>query len=171
MLAICVMALAGCGRDQPAALLVGTSTFAPGEREPMPDLSGTTLTGDELRLSDLRGRVVVLNAWASWCGPCVDEVPEFVTLADQVDPGEVAVVGLNVSDESSAAKSFAEDTGIDYPSIIDADGSLLPTIPGVPPRSIPSTVVLDRDGRVAARVIGTVDAAALQQIVTDVTAE
>ena len=164
--AVAALALVGCGRDQPAASLLGTSTFAPAARE-----AGRTLAGGTLDIADHRGKVVVLKAWASWCGPCVDEVPQFVELAEHSDPANVAIVGLDVSDDSTAAQAFADRMGITYPSIVDADGALLPTIPGVPPRAIPSTVVIDSDGRIAARIVGAADASTLNQIVAGVAAE
>jgi thiol-disulfide isomerase/thioredoxin len=163
--------LVACGRDQPAALLVGTSTFAPDEREPMPPISGTTLDGRPLDLADSLGRVVVLNAWASWCGPCQDEIPALVALAASLDPAQAEVVGLNVSDDVAAATAFASTYGVPYPSIEDAKGTILPTIPGVPPAALPSTVVIDRQGRIAARVIGAADEVELRRIVTSVTSE
>lgn len=155
----------------PASAQVGTTVLAPDERETMPDISGTTLDGSSLDLASLRGKVVVLNAWASWCPPCKAEVPAFVALHDRVDPAKVAVVGLDVEDEPTAAAAFAKEQGMTYPSIVDADGTLLPTIPKVPPADLPSTVVIDPQGRIAARIIGATNAADLGQIVHDVLAE
>ncbi|MBK9740532.1 MAG: TlpA family protein disulfide reductase [Actinobacteria bacterium] len=163
--------LAGCGREQPAALLVGTEIVEPADREPMPPISGTTLDGQNLDLATLRGTVVVLNSWASWCGPCVEEVPALVELSASLDPADARVIGLNVSDDPAAAAAFADQYEMAYPSIADPEGAILPMIPGVPPAALPSTVVVDRQGRIAARVIGAVDAAELQGIVASVTAE
>jgi len=161
----------GCGRDVPAALQVGTTTIAPADRGPMPPLSGNTLTGGSLDLASLRGKVVVLNSWASWCAPCKEEVPAFVTLAAASDPSSVAVVGLNVNDEAAAATDFATKHAMKYPSIVDPDGHLLATIPDVPPESLPSTVILDRQGRIAARIIGAAKPDELTGIVAAVAAE
>ena len=171
-LAISVPVLAaGCGRDVPPSALVGTTVFAPDEREPLPPVSGTTTGGQALSVSDLRGRVVVLNSWASWCAPCRDEVPVFVAIHEQSDPDQVAVVGLDVTDEPSASAAFEQELGMTYPSIVDAEGSILATIPGVPPTAIPSTVVVDRDGRIAARIIGEADQEELSSIIDAVLAE
>lgn len=158
-----------CGRQQPPE--VGTEIIAPADRGAPLTLSGPTLSGGTLDVASLRGRVVVLNDWASWCVPCREETPVLVTLAKQSDPSDVAVVGLNVTDDRAAAESFVEEFGVPYPSIEDRDGSLLATIPGVPPSALPSTVVLDRSGRVAARIIGAVDPAQLRTLVADVSAE
>jgi thiol-disulfide isomerase/thioredoxin len=160
-----VMSLSACGRDVPP--VVGTSTVPPSDREPAPAISGTTLDGSALDLADYRGRVVVLNNWASWCAPCRDEAPAFAALAASADPADVVVVGLNVTDEAPAARAFAAEVGMTYPSIVDKDGALLRTIPGVPPSALPSTVVLDREGRIAAQVIGPTDAAELATLVAD----
>jgi peroxiredoxin len=88
-----------------------------------------------------------------------------------VDPADVAVVGLDVSDDPEAARSFAAEFNMPYPSIVDSSGSLLSSLPGVPPKAIPSTLIVDRNGRVAARIIGAADPAELSRIVADVVAE
>lgn len=165
------LSLAACGRDLPASLQVGTATFEPADREAMPPISGTTLEGTSLDLAQFAGKVVVLNAWASWCGPCKDEVPAFVDLASSLDPAKATVVGLNVSDDPTAAAAFAAEFGMPYPSVEDSKGAILPTIPGVPPAALPSTVVIDQQGRIAARIIGAADGAELARIVDSVAAE
>ena len=158
--------VAGCGRDPVPE--VGTTRIAVEDREPAPPISGPTLDGGTLDLADLAGRVVVLNTWASWCAPCRAEVPILVDAA--LERGdEVAFVGLNVSDEQAAATAFVAETGMDYPSIVDPTGALLATIPGVPAKSLPSTVILDEQGRIAARVIGEVTAEGLTSILDELT--
>lgn len=137
----------------------------------MPALSGPTLDGSTLDLASLRGKVVVLNSWASWCEPCKKEIPDFVALSKSVDPAKVVVVGLNVSDDPAAATAFATEYAISYPSVVDESGDVLATVPGVPPKALPSTVVIDGSGRIAARVIGAADPAELARIVADVSAE
>lgn len=157
--------LAGCGRDQPASTLVGVDTVSSQDRGEIPVIAGTTLDGDALDVADLRGRIVVVNSWASWCAPCREETPAFVELSTGVDPDDVVVVGLNVTDDATAAREFVEEFAIPYPSIEDPEGDILATIPGVPPSSLPSTVILDRDGRIAARVIGATDAMELATLI------
>jgi len=153
--------LSGCGRDTPA--IPGVEVLDPQDRAPMPALAGPTLDGSPLDVADLSGSIVVLNNWASWCAPCRDEMPYLVALAES-DP-RVRVVGLNVRDEPAAAQAFAVELGVGFPSIVDPEGLLLRTIPGVPPAALPSTVVLDRSGRIAARVIGPTSAEQLQELV------
>lgn len=172
VLLICAsLAVGACGREQPAASLVGSTSFAPQDRQMPPEIQGTTTAGEPLRLADLRGKVVVLNSWASWCGPCRDEIPGFVALAKSADPASVAVIGLNVNDDAKAALSFEKQFDMTYPSLVDPDGHILATIPDVPPKAIPSTIVLDRQGRVAARIIGPVAANDLANTVAAVEAE
>ena len=160
-----------CGRQQPPASLVGSTSFAPADRESPPAISGTTTDGKQLDLGDLRGKVVVLNSWASWCAPCRDEIPGFVALAQNTDPASVAVIGLNVNDNAKAAAAFEKELGMDYPSFVDLNGRILSSIPDIPPAAIPSTVVLDRQGRIAARIIGEADPNALANTVASLVAE
>ncbi len=171
MLLLVPSLLGACGREQPASALVGVDTVASSERDAVLDVAGTTLDGDPLDLADLRGRVVVLNAWASWCPPCRAEMPAFVALAEDSDPADVAVVGLNTTDDPAAARAFVEELGVPYPSIEDPDGAILATIPGIPPASLPSTVILDREGRIAARVIGGTDAIELATLIARILEE
>ncbi|MCX8527575.1 MAG: TlpA disulfide reductase family protein, partial [Candidatus Nanopelagicales bacterium] len=133
------VSLAACGRDLPPSALVGASSIPVAEREPMPHVSGPTLSGSTLDLSALRGKVVVLNSWASWCGPCTQEAPQIAEFRNTADPSKVAVVGLDVSDKPGDAKDFVVKYGITYPSIVDPEGALLATVPGVPPAALPST--------------------------------
>lgn len=157
LMALVPALLAGCGREQPASALVGTESFGAEDRGDALSIVGSTLDGTPFDLADLRGKVVVLNSWASWCPPCEAEMPAFVNLAKSSDPADVVVVGLNVSDELDAAKTFMAEKGIEFPVVADPDGALLASIPGVPPKSLPSTVILDRDGRIATRIIGATD--------------
>lgn len=161
--------LSACGRSLPPQ--VGTESVAPADRGAPLAISGPTLDGGSLDLADLRGSVVVLNDWASWCGPCRDETPTLVHLSQTVDPASVRIVGLNVKDEPAAAQAFTRELGVTYPSIVDPEGALLATIPGVPPAALPSTVVLDRQGRIAARIIGAVDPGSLAGLVSSLEAE
>lgn len=165
MLAVVMLLAAGlasgCGRDTPA--IPGVEAIDAADRVQMPAIGGTTLDGTELDLADLVGSVVVLNNWASWCAPCRDEMPQLVALA-QADP-RVKVVGLNVRDDADAARAFATELGAAFPSVADPQGALLRTIPGVPPAALPSTVVIDPAGRIAARVIGPTSLAQLQGLV------
>lgn len=153
------MVLAGCGRD-PVALRgsdeVGVTILKPADRVELSTESGQTLIGETLSLRDFRGKVVVLNAWASWCEPCKQETPALVKSASRFSPDDVAFIGLDAFDSKDKALEFVDQFGMTYPSLFDPDGELLGSIPGIPPKAVPSTLILDREGRIAVRIIGPV---------------
>jgi thiol-disulfide isomerase/thioredoxin len=163
-------ALTACGRTQPVTT-VGITRIAPEDREAMPAISGPLLGGGTGSIADGAGRVVVLNNWASWCEPCREEIPLLVDAFTKADPSDVHFLGLNVSDEAAAATGFVTETGMPYDSIVDADGALLATIAGVPAKALPSTVVIDRQGRIAARIIGPVRGSEITEITAEVASE
>jgi thiol-disulfide isomerase/thioredoxin len=137
------------------------------------EASGDDLAGDPLDLADYRGKVVVLNVYASWCPPCRTEMPTVVQLADHADASQVAYVGVNIRDNDSAARAFGDKVGIDFPSFADPSSAVLLSLSDeLGPYSLPSTVVLDREGRVAALVLGKIPGAVtMQDVVDDVVAE
>ncbi len=143
--------------------------IAPEERGPAPDLSGPTLEGGEFRLGDHLGEIVVLNVWASWCAPCRAEAPVLEAVWQEVQDDGVQFVGLDTRDTEEAALAFLEAYGVTYPNVIDADGRLqLLFSDTLPPQAIPSTLVVDREGRVAGRIIGRVTEATLTALIEDV---
>lgn len=119
------------------------------------ELTGTDLDGKEVDLADLRGKPVVVNVWWSQCGPCRVEQPDLNEAAAELGD-RASFIGLNIRDSSAdAARSYVRGFEVPYPSIYSADGSaLLPFSGTLTPRSIPSTVVLDAEGRIAASVQG-----------------
>ncbi|MSY17083.1 MAG: redoxin domain-containing protein [Actinobacteria bacterium] len=122
-------------------------------------------------LATLAGSVVVLNSWASWCAPCIEETPELIAASLRTASSDVVFVGLNVKDEPTKARKFVEQLQIPYDSIMDPEGALLATLPEVPPGALPSTLVIDRTGRVAVRIIGQVPPGELAGILEAVSAE
>jgi thiol-disulfide isomerase/thioredoxin len=145
-----------------SALGPGFQVFPAGQRSPAPQLQGTTLTGDPLDVAhDLGHGLVVVNVWASWCGPCRREMP----LLARTDGEKITVVGIDERDSSRSARAFATSRGATYPSLSDPDGTLLARLPMLPQAGVPSTLFLDRQGRVAARVVGPVDADVLRRII------
>ncbi|MFC3689220.1 TlpA family protein disulfide reductase [Aquipuribacter hungaricus] len=135
-------------------------------------LSGGTLTDDELDLADLHGDVAVVNVWGSWCGPCRVEAPVLAKVSTDYREREVSFVGVNVKDNRAAAVAFEEQHGIAYPSIEDTDGrAVLALSQYVPASAVPVTLVLDRQGRVAARVLGAVREATLTALLDSTLAE
>lgn len=157
--AAALVLLVGCGRD-PVALRgsdeVGVTILQPSDRVDLEPITGETLDGGTLSLDDYRGKVVVLNAWASWCEPCKVETPALVRSASRFAADDVAFVGLDVFDARDKALDFEREYGVTYPSLFDPDGDLLGSVPGIPPKAVPSTLILDRDGRIAVRIIGPV---------------
>lgn len=165
---LCVSALAACnGSDGRTATPGGDSNFVPGagnveiievaERGDPIALSGPLIDGKHLDVASLRGKIVLINIWGSWCAPCRAEAPDLQKAWDQVRTfTDVQFLGLNTRDDAAgAAEAFERRFGITYPSLRDPDGSLqLSFRSSLPPRAIPSTLLLDKQGRVAARIVG-----------------
>lgn len=150
---------AGAGTGQPI------SEFPVAERGAPVELAGTTLTDDFLDVADLRGQVVVINVWGSWCPPCRKEAPILAKLSRGYADQGVAFVGVDVKDNRAAALAFERTYGITYPSIEDPDGrAVLALSQYVPASAVPVTLVLDAEGRVAARVLGAVREATLRAL-------
>lgn len=146
-------------------------TLAPEERDAPVELSGRDLAGDPLDLADLRGSVVVVNVWGSWCGPCDAEAPDLVEVSqDYAEAGDpVQFVGVNHRDSIPNAQAFERKHGVPYPSLQDDGGRTLAQLQGLA-TARPTTMVLDGQGRLAARVNGQVDASTLRGLVDDVLA-
>jgi len=124
-------------------------------------LSGTSLTGSHITVPAAHDRITVVNLWASWCGPCKAEAPALVAARKQLPADRVDFVGLDERDQNPAGRSFAQARGLTYPSIPDPLGTLAARMPGVPPSSLPVTVVLDRSGAVRWQHVGPVTTAQL----------
>ncbi|MDA2804632.1 TlpA family protein disulfide reductase [Nocardiopsis suaedae] len=134
----------------------GTATeFAPGERQDVPEHTGETLDGEEVSFSDYEGGVLVLNVWASWCGPCRSETPVLNEVHGDFEDQGVEFLGVNIKDDRDAAEAFERKQEVAYPSLYDQPGEVPQAFRDtVPPQAIPSTLVIDPEGRIAARVIG-----------------
>lgn len=143
------------------------------DRQDPVEISGTTVQGDRLHLSDLRGKAVVLNVWWSGCGPCRSEMPMLVEAEKELGKEDVAFVGINIRDlapENAAA--FERDRGVDYPSLYDPGSETLGALGGYETVAVPATYVLDPEGRVAALMNGPVPSkSTLVTLVEDVLAE
>lgn len=148
----------------------GTVTqMEPAERDEPVEFDGTTLDGDEVDIADFRGQVVVINIWGSWCPPCREEMPDLINAHEDLGD-DVAFLGINVRETSKAnAEAFERSYDVAWPSIDDQGGSTLLALRGVlPPTATPSTLVLDAEGRVAARILGPVPSAiTLKDLVED----
>jgi thiol-disulfide isomerase/thioredoxin len=151
----------------------GTVTVTPvGERDAPSGFRGKTLDGADFNVADHRGDVVVVNFWASWCPPCIREAPGLQRVWHEYRSHGVQFVGIDVGDNRAAAQAHERRFGVTYPSIDDPSGRVLLAFRGtLTPAARPSTLILDGKGRVAARVLGRVDATTLRDLVHDTLAE
>lgn len=186
VLSALLLAVTGCSEDgntigeqaragDQKGYIAGDGTLqqvAPADREIQIELSGTTLDGQEWSSTDHRGEVVVVNVWGSWCGPCKAEAPDLQAAYEHFEESgdPVQFIGVNDRDGVETAQAFEEALGIGYPSLADDGGRTLVALQGWA-NARPTTMVLDRKGRVAARVAGPVDEATLVGMVEDVLAE
>jgi thiol-disulfide isomerase/thioredoxin len=177
VIAVLVLVLSGCSGGTGGAAgsgLVqsdpGVTRIDPADRRPAPVAEGTDLEGQPLSSADFGGKVVVLNVWGSWCAPCRKEAPDLVA-AQSKTADRAQFVGINTRDlDRAPALAFQRGFTINYPSIFDPSGAELLKFTDLPPGMIPSTLVIDRDGRVAARVIGPISSASLVGLIDDVAA-
>ena len=150
----------------------GTVTIIPeADRVPAPDLTGTTIDGVPYTLADHVGEVVVANVWASWCAPCRAEAPALAQLSQELGKAGVSFVGINTRDQAASARAFQDRFTLGYPSISDPNGALRLQFGTSAPRNIPSTLVIDRQGQIAATVAGSVTYSGLRELVRQVVAE
>lgn len=119
------------------------------DRKPAPPLVGQTLQGAPLDTSAMKGQVVVLNFWADWCAPCRAEAPFLNAVASKTADRGVRFVGVNVKNDKSSALAFERISHTPYPSLYDQPGALLLRFRKVVPQTPPSTMLIDREGRLA----------------------
>ncbi|SDY37755.1 Thiol-disulfide isomerase or thioredoxin [Saccharopolyspora shandongensis] len=126
--------------------------YPPEQRGRVSGMSGDSLLepGKQIGLDDFKDKVVVLNIWGSWCGPCRSEADDLQAVQDKTAAQGVQVLGINVRDNQSAAADFHRDRGLSYPSIFDPAGRTLLALRQFPRSTVPATIVLDRQHRVAA---------------------
>jgi thiol-disulfide isomerase/thioredoxin len=181
---VVAMLLTGCGGggDRPDTTTghptsppdnetVGVTYYPGDKRDPAPTVSGATLAGPPLSLANIVGdRVVVVNVWASWCVECRAESRGLADLSTELPAGAVRFVGIDEQDGAAKARAFAAAAHATYSQLVDPDGTLLAEFPMLPSDGIPSTLVIDRQGRVAGRIIGMADEASLRQLIERVIA-
>jgi thiol-disulfide isomerase/thioredoxin len=150
---------------------VGLTHYAASSRAMAATIDGPTLAGAQFTLSSVIGDVVVVNVWASWCGPCRAESPALARASAHFAGQPVRFVGVDEQDGSEQAKAFVTSTGATYPVLVDSEGKLLARLRVLPQAAVPSTLVLDRRGRIADRVIGPVTEAQITSLVSAVLAK
>lgn len=176
LLAVLVVGLAGCsgarggGQEGFIGSEPSITPVPPAERKLAPEVSGPALGAPgTLRSTAYEGKVVVLNVWGSWCPPCRYEAPE-LQQASVETADHAQFLGLNTRDLNPApAEAFLRTNNITYPNIYDPEARQVIKFAGdLPPSAIPSTLILDREGRLAARVLGPITKVTLVNLIDDV---
>lgn len=150
-----LLLLAGCGADGGPGRSVTVGA-------PAPEYATVSLEGDSVSLVGLRGEVVLLNVWATWCGPCREEMPDLQAIQEDYADGGLRVVGVSI-DQAHArgeVRSFLEDHGITFAVLHDAEGRIARTFRTV---GVPETFLIGADGTLLARWIGRIDPAAVRR--------
>lgn len=174
--------LAACGADTSDRYSSGDSGYvsgngvateiAPTDRGESLEIVGTTYDEEEFSSVQHHGEVLVLNVWYASCPPCRKEAPELQAIHEEYQDQGVSFIGVNVRDSAGPARAFEETYGIEYPSMPDTDAEIMYSLRGqVAPNAVPSTLVIDREGRVAARISGAADPSTLRAMIDAVNAE
>jgi thiol-disulfide isomerase/thioredoxin len=179
-ISVLVLTTSGCANDSLAEqfrsgdnknYIAGDGTvteYAPGSRPKAADWSGVTESGDVISSEQLDGVITVMNFWYAGCAPCRIEMPELIELQDEFLPDGVQFVGVNVRDSAATSLAFARKINMNFPSVMDAKtGSVVLGFTGVvTPQAVPTTLVIDSEGNVSARVLGRIDKGILRALIT-----
>ena len=125
------------------------SDYPPGWQPP--PFSGQTVDGRRISLADLQGRVVLINFWATWCPPCLHEMPDFQSLHERYESRGLSVLGINIQEDPAKVRRYVERLGVRYPNLLDPDGEISKAYGIV---GTPSTFLIGRDGRPVALAVG-----------------
>jgi thiol-disulfide isomerase/thioredoxin len=172
----CIAVLTGCSAStgsntSDSGYISGDGTtllLSPEERGEAVSLAGETLESAQLDIANWQGKLVVVNLWASWCGPCRSEAVELENSYLEFKSQGVEFLGLNTRDGLAAAKAFNDRFKTSYPSIRDKDGQLTLVFGNLGPAATPSTIILDSKGAVAARILGPTTESELRVVITAV---
>ncbi|ERI38022.2 thiol-disulfide isomerase [Arthrobacter sp. AK-YN10] len=179
------LALTGCGTGDTLAQQAkagdnknyvagdgSVTEYADADRKQPVILKGKLYDGTAVDSIDWPGKVIVLNFWYAACAPCRLEAPRLETVAQEFKAKGVQFYGVNVRDEEATAVAFERTFGVTYPSMQDKDGGILLAMAQyIPPQAVPSTLVIDKQGRVAARILGLADQSILKSLVAGAAAE
>lgn len=172
LVAVVAAALAASARSEPECITIPgarpcVELIDAERRRDAPVEAMPTVSGDpsEASLADHRGKVIVLNFWASWCGPCRGEQPDLNDAHVALAGEDVVFLGVNLQDTLVNARAHEREFSMPYPSLHDQWNAYASRFHGVGPRAIPTTIIIDREGRVAARLFGTTDERELAALV------
>lgn len=181
------LALAACTSEDPLAkqanagdnknYIAGDGSvteISPEKRIPAVAFSGKLFDGTTVSSAEFNGAVTVLNFWYAACAPCRAEAPDLEELHQAYKADGVKFYGVNVRDEQAAAEAFERNFGVSYPSFVDKDGAVLLAYSSsklVSPGAVPTTLVLDKQGRVSARIMGITDKSTLKSLLASALAE
>jgi peroxiredoxin len=141
----------------------------PGEGKMAPDFALTSTDGKTIKLSDFRGKVVVVDFWATWCPPCKAEIPDFIKLYSQYKDDGFQMLGISLDQGGlSDVKPFMKDYGINYPIVL-GDNQVVAAYGGI--RGIPTTFVIDKEGRIRASFEGYRPASVFEKLIQQLTSE
>ena len=128
-----------------SCLFLSSKTMAVELDHPAPDFTLKSMSGENLRLAELRGKVVLINFWASWCGPCRQEMPILDRIHQRYEPTGFSVIGINVESDPTKARKIADRAGLEFPLVLDQDQQVSKAYDV---QAMPYTVLVDRDGKV-----------------------
>lgn len=179
------LVLSGCGSGTDAVAQGGTFEFVSPdgqleihypeeERKPIAELAGPDLLDPDqtIGLADYKGEVVILNTWGQWCGPCRTEVDDLQRLQEEFESQGATVLGINVRDPNrDKPVDFVRDNGLTYPSIWDPSNAAVGALRGFPTSIVPTTLVLDRQHRVAAVYLAAVTDYQLRDVIAELVAD
>lgn len=175
LVTLLTLLLTACGQTSTSNAAISDGgvieEIEPQDRPTLETFSGETLEDGFFDLEDHRGEVLLINVWGSWCVPCRTEAPDLARSSEEFD--DVQFVGINVRDNDASAIAFERSYGITYPSLTtDASAPAMLSVGRVVPRSaVPTTIIVGRDGRVTARVVGPGSYSTISALLTAALAE
>ncbi len=138
---------------------VDTHTYAPGVRKPMPHFEYRDLSGATWKLDEQRGKVVLVNFWATWCPPCRRETPDLVKLSQQYSQEEFVIIGISLDDGTEQVHRFISQFDVPYPVVMPGENDAL----SAQIQSLPTSILVDPEGRIARMYVGAVSASQLRK--------